>query len=153
MGVEILTPSFQDIAIGETDIALAVPLILYSLLDVSLLCEFVDDDGGDHVGEQDLEESPIDQVRHESAIVVLFRVADTLPNDLLRVQGPDARDDRVAVLVDVVDVDVDFLVVVEGPNVVVEGDEAEDEGEGQGQQAYEHQLLPSQPDGLEYALQ
>lgn len=151
---EVLAPSLEGALVREADVALAISFVLNFLLGVPLLGELIDDDGGDDVAEQDLEEPPVDQIRNEAAVVVLFVLpAHAFPDDLLGVEGTHAGDDGVAVLIYAVDVDVDLLVLVQGPYVVVEGDEPEDERECQGEQAHEHQLLPGQPNRLQYTFQ
>lgn len=135
---EVFASALQRVLVGKTDVALTVPLMLYFLLGISLLCEFVDDDGRNNVAQQNFEESPVHQVWNELTVVVFFVLtAHALPNDLLRIERAHACDDRVAVLVNSIDINVDFFVLVERTNVVVQSDEPEDEREGQCKEADE----------------
>lgn len=153
VGVEVLSLPLEGGSVGEADVALAVLLVFDLLLGVPLLSKLVDDDGRDNVRQQHFEEPPIDQVGDEAAVVVVLAFSvDVLADDLLGVEGADAGGDRRAVLLDPGNVDIDFLALVQGAQVVTQGNEPEDERKSEGQQTDEHQLLPSESDRLEDAL-
>ena len=113
--------------------------------------ELVNNDGGNDIGKEDLEKSPVNNIRHELVLVPIL--VHTLADDLLGIQRLDAWRDRVTVLVDSVDVNINLFIFIQGDDVVVDGQETENERENHSQKTHDQQLFPGQFDRFENAFQ
>ena len=153
MGVKILSSSFENISVSKTDVAFTVAIIVYFFLHIPLFCKPITNDCCNHVGEHDFEETPVNQVRNKSAVVIFLFIAHAFSYYLLRIQRTNACHYRIAVFVYVINVDVDLFVVIQRPYVIVQSDKSKDERESESQQTDESKLFPSQPDCLEDTFQ
>ena len=127
------------------DEASITQLIVDLLLDVSQLSELVNDDGGDDVGEEDVEEGPMNSIWEEPSVVACFSFARwRFSNDPLGVKRINAGEDRSAMRFYVSNVHIDWLILVQDSHVVVDTQKAEDKGKSCGKQANNQQFGPSQ---------
>lgn len=110
--------------ICTANVASIVSFILDFFLHVSLLGELINDDGCYYVGQENLEKTPVDQVRNELVLVSIL--VYTFADDFLCIKRFDAGCNWVTVIVDSVDVNVYFLVFIKRYNVVIDCQEPED---------------------------
>lgn len=97
---KILASSFKGISISKADIAFTIALILDLLFGVTLLSEFIDDNSCKDVGQQNLKESPINQIRNKPAIIVLLLLPiHAFSDDVLCKERYYTSYNRIAVLI------------------------------------------------------
>jgi len=112
---ELLSLAFDRPLVGRTNKTLITFLVLYFVLQVTQLSEFINNYSCDYIGQQNIKEYPVDYLGKEAAVVGSKRVStatSTVPDNALGVQGVDTRYDRSAVGRNLLNVYVNSLVVV-----------------------------------------
>jgi hypothetical protein len=117
---KIFASSLQRVFICKAYITFAVSFMLYFLLGISLLCEFVNDDSCDDVAQKDFEKSPVNYIWNKSTIIILLILSTyAFSNNFLSIKWAHASDYWIAVFVNSVNVDVNLLVLIKWSYVIV----------------------------------